>query len=381
MALDVLAVAGLLADEDDVGVDRALAEDDLGALLPEVAAATALGGAAEALEVAIRGEVGLGARVGGCRQRTSASGCGDFPARSIVKPWRTERRFDGRKVLRLCAVAPLGVLLGLLAFQGLTRAGLVTRMAAYQVDEAALARAEAPGPGLRVLFLGNSFTYFSDMPAMVARLAATGPAAAEPLLAVSYTPGGQRLEQDAGNQTVERLLHAADWDVVVLQEQSWRLSEDETSWRADTEPYAMRLNAEIQEIGAKALVYETWGYRYGLFEGDSYAQMQARLTRGNALLAMDLHANVAPAGRAFAAALHRAGRRRSCGPAMGSTRAFVGSYLAASVLYDELYGRDPTESSYAATLDPSEAAWLRSIAARTVRAHPVPDVTSDWEAG
>ena len=136
----------------------------------------------------------------------------------------------------------------------------------------------------------------------------------------SRTPrGGQRLQQDVDNPAVDRLLHAVHWDVVVLQEQSWRLSEDEDSWRAGTEPAAVRLNAEIRAIGATTLMYETWGYGHGMGGGDHYAQMQERLTRGTALLAMDLHANVAPAGRAFAAALgqqaeHTAVGRRPVAP-------------------------------------------------------------------
>jgi hypothetical protein len=291
-----------------------------------------------------------------------------------------QRSFDLRKVLRLSAVAPVGVLLGLIGYHGLTTAGMLPATPDYRVDEVALARAEAPGPGLRVLFIGNSFTYFNDMPGMVARLAATGPAAAKPLRAVSYAPGGQRLEQDVDNPQVDLLLHAVHWDVVVLQEQSWRLSQDEDSWRASTEPYAVRLNAEIRATGATTLVYETWGYGNGIGEGDSYAQMQERLTRGTALLAMDLHANVAPAGRAFAAALVS----RPGTPLWGddwSHPSLYGSYLAAAVLYDELYRRDPTQSSYSAEIDPGDAAWLRSIAASTVLEHPVPDVRSDWQAG
>jgi hypothetical protein len=289
-----------------------------------------------------------------------------------------QRKFDLGKVLRLCAVAPLGVLLGLLGFQGLTRAGLLTTTPTYRVDEAALVRAETPGAGLRVLFIGNSFTAVNDVPGLIGNLAATGPSAAEPLRAVSYTPGGQRLQQDVDNKTVERLLHAVHWDVVVLQERSWMLAEDETTWRLDTEPYAARLNTEIRAIGGTTLIYETWGYRCGFMSGDTYARMQERLTAGNALLAMDLHAELAPAGRAFAAALIS----RPGTPFWAADRHHpspLGSYLAASVLYEKLYGLDPAQSSYDGGLDPAEASWLRSIARQTVQSHPLPDVRSDWQ--
>jgi hypothetical protein len=291
-----------------------------------------------------------------------------------------QRQFNRRKVLRLIAVAPLGVLLGLLVFQGMTWAGLRTVAQSYRIDEKALARAEQPGPGLRVLFIGNSFTYFNDMPGMVAKLVAAGPDPERPLLAVSYTPPGQELAQDVHNKNVERLLHAVHWDVVVLQERSWRLSQDETAWRAGTEPYALTLNSEIRAVGSRTAVYETWGYASGQFSGDSFAAMQERLTRGNALLAMDLHASLIPVGRAFAAALTaRPGAqlwdRDWAHPSL------EGSYLAASTMYDALFApSDPVESSYRGGLAPDEARFLRGIAFETWRKHPVPNLYSDWQA-
>ena len=56
MTLDVLAVAGLLADEDDVGSRAALAEDRLGACLPERARLAARGRLPQLLQAGARGD-------------------------------------------------------------------------------------------------------------------------------------------------------------------------------------------------------------------------------------------------------------------------------------------------------------------------------------
>jgi hypothetical protein len=83
------------------------------------------------------------------------------------------------------------------------------------------------------------------------------------------------------NANVELLLQAVHWDVVVLQERSWRLSQDERTWRAGTWPYARTLNAEIRALGSRTAIYETWGYRSGQFAGDSFGAMQERPGRGS----------------------------------------------------------------------------------------------------
>jgi hypothetical protein len=286
------------------------------------------------------------------------------------------------KLLRLSAIAPVGVLLGLLLFQGLTRAGVINRPLtfSYRLDAAALARAERPGPGLRVLFIGNSFTYFNDMPAMLGKLVAAGPTPERPLLAVSYTPPGQELAQDVDNANVELLLHAVHWDVVVLQERSWRLSQEESAWRAGTEPYARTLNAEIRALGSRTAIYETWGYRFGQLPGDTFAAMQERLTRGNALLAIDLQASLIPVGRAFAAALIARPQTPLWNPDTAHP-SLEGSYLAASMMYDALFApSDPATSTYSGGLPAGEARFLRAIAHSTWLAHPTASPYSDWQA-
>ena len=63
MPLGVLVIAGLLADQDELGVGRALPEHDLRALLPEIAPPAARGRATQMLEVAVVGQELLGSLV------------------------------------------------------------------------------------------------------------------------------------------------------------------------------------------------------------------------------------------------------------------------------------------------------------------------------
>jgi hypothetical protein len=108
--------------------------------------------------------------------------------------------------------------------------------------------------------------------------------------------------------------------------------------------------------------------------------MQERVTRGTALLAIDLHASLIPVGRAFAAAVTAHPRtplwnRDTVHPTL------EGSYLAASVMYDALFApSDPATSSYTAGLPPAEARFLRVVAHSTWLAHTTPSPYSDSRA-
>ena len=116
------------------------------------------------------------------------------------------------RLLRLIAVLLAGLLLGVGAFAALVALGVV-RNPLDPVIGGDIALARSGRPGQRVLFVGNSLTYYHDMPGMVGRLAAADPGP-EPLIVVSYTRGAARLSDFAGDGGLRRLLHEVRWDDV-----------------------------------------------------------------------------------------------------------------------------------------------------------------------
>ena len=70
---------------------------------------------------------------------------------------------------------------------------------------------------LRVLWIGNSFTYFNDLPAMVREIAATQKVK---LSCTRFLKGGERFSGHLKNRELLRALADGGWDYVVLQEQS-----------------------------------------------------------------------------------------------------------------------------------------------------------------
>jgi hypothetical protein len=265
-----------------------------------------------------------------------------------------------RRFLLWLSAIPVAVLLGVSLYAGLVRAGLVRNpFAPVAAGELPLARSDKPG--LRVLFVGNSFTFRNDMPELVQRLSGEKKSR---IFAVSFTAGGWQLRNFAGNRELERLLHEVHWDVVVLQEQS-QIPSFGPDYRArEFDPYVQSLAQKIEAAGARPLLFETWGYRTGdrrNLPGDTFVQMQARLAWGYADAARTFGARIAPVGTAWLAAL-------SSRPQLDlwadddKHPSRLGSYLAACVFYATLTNRSPVGNGFTDGLNESDARFLQRVA-------------------
>ena len=267
-----------------------------------------------------------------------------------------------KRLIRLLACASVGVVLGVSVYVGLVQSGLAPSPFDPLVrGDIALARSARPG--LRVLFVGNSFTFRNGLARMVHDLAVYDRGGPQ-LFAVEYAAPGWSFEDAANDDGLTRLLQDVRWNVVVLQEQSQLLSFAREEWQRETYPFARALQNEITRDGAHTLLFMTWGYKRGdqhNWPGDSFAGMQRRLSEGYSALAAELRASVAPAGLAWAEAL----RQRpglDLWESDGKHPNRHGSYLAACVFYGILTGRDPVRSTFTAGLQPSDARFLQGVA-------------------
>lgn len=272
-----------------------------------------------------------------------------------------------KRLTRLVACAAVGIVLGVSVYVGLVQSGLAPSPFDPLVrGDIALARSARPG--VRVLFVGNSFTYRNGLAAMVHDLA-VGDNGGPQLFAVEYAAPGWSLEAAAKDNGLTVLLRDVRWNVVVLQEQSQLLSFTREQWQRETYPFAKALQDKISTDGARTLLFMTWGYRLGdrhNWPGDTFVGMQARLAQGYSELAAELPASVAPAGLAWAEAL----RRRpglDLWDSDGRHPDKEGSYLAACVFYADLTGRDPARSTFTGGLQPADARFLQRVAAGVVR--------------
>jgi len=249
-----------------------------------------------------------------------------------------------RSPSRLLVVSVV-VLIGLGAF-GIVRAA------------EASCRPFARTPCVRVLFLGNSYTYVNDLPAVFRNVARAGGQNVETAMVAD---GGETLAQHAASSTSLAAIRGSNWQFVVLQEQS-EIPALASALQSQTAPAVGSLVGIIRAAGATPILLETWAHRDGWpAYGLDYAAMQAAIDAGYATLGGDLGVTVAPAGQVWQSVLRH-------DPAValwqddGSHPSRAGTYLAACVLYTRIVGASPVGISDTEGLTADVAHTLQAFA-------------------
>ncbi len=218
-------------------------------------------------------------------------------------------------------------------------------------------------PPVRVLFIGNSFTAFNDLPRMVEEMAASVDVSVR---ADVIAPGGAWWRDHAASSTTMGTLEDNEWDFVVLQEQSMALAAPEFARRVSYPPL-LDLATAARGSGGEPVLFMTWGHRNGAPElgHDDYSSMQITLAGTYTEFGQRLAAPVAPVGMAWWLGLEEVPALDLYQPD-GSHPSLAGSYLAAAVISATLFDIDPTEIETTSGLDEATAVALRGLAGRAV---------------
>lgn len=223
---------------------------------------------------------------------------------------------------------------------------------------------------LSMLFIGNSHTYYNDLPHLFSNLAASG---GKVVTTDMSAPGGYTLEQHTILQATLDKIARGGWDYVVLQEQSQYPTIDFYRY-SSMYPAARHLDSLITAVRAQTVLYMTWGWRYGgmqTINGHSspdfvdYFQMQDSVSAAYRMIAGELQAVLSPAGDAWAYA-HRQDTTIIFWQPDNYHPTLAGSYLAACVFYFTLFNESPIGLSYNPGLDSDLINFLQRAADQTV---------------
>lgn len=188
---------------------------------------------------------------------------------------------------------------------------------------------------MKVLFIGNSYTYFNDLPALFCRVCRENgiEAEADSVTAGGYTLGQYLLKDNEYGIKAKELLEKEKYDFVVLQEQSVRPASEPGRFFED----AGELIKLIKKNGAKPALYETWARADGSavltelgWDGDT---MQEKLRRSYEKAATDNKAVVVYAGEKLREAYKRG---EPVYDPDGSHPSPLGSQIAAEEFYRTL---------------------------------------------
>ncbi len=220
---------------------------------------------------------------------------------------------------------------------------------------------------MRILFIGNSLTFYNDLPGMFADLARSGGHQVEFEMAA---PGGWSLSHHAASEATLEKMERQRWDVVVLQERS-DIPAIVDQREEQMYPAIRLLESRIRAGGAQTVLFVAWGRRDGLPEaglGD-YAAMQGQIQAGYIEIAKELHTLAAPVGRAWQGAMTQ-DQNLDLWAYDGIHPNEMGTYLAACVFYSVIFQQSPEGLAYWAQWPVEETQFLQTVAAETVLEGP-----------
>ena len=212
----------------------------------------------------------------------------------------------------------------------------------------------------RVLFIGNSLTFYNDMPDMFAELAVSGGHTVEVDMS-AY--GGWTLSDHAASDNTGSKLEQ-HWDYVVLQEQS--VIPSIIDERTEKMYPAVRLLYSKVSRGA-LILFMTWGRRDGLIDAgfSTFSDMQTQIQAGYTEIGNELGVVVAPVGVAWQDVIQQ-NPQVNLWHTDGVHPSKEGSYLAACVFYAVIFQQSPEGLTYTAGLPEEITQVLQAIASEIV---------------
>lgn len=215
-----------------------------------------------------------------------------------------------------------------------------------------------------VLFIGNSYTGYNNMAAMVSTCATS---AGDAINFDTHTPGGSTFLQHSSNSAVQEKIAQGNWDFVVLQEQSQLPSFPEAQVATQVYPYATQLDSTIRYHNpcAETIFYMTWGRKNGDASNCptwppvcTYEGMDSLLHLRYKLMAEMNEAIVAPVGAVWNY-IRQNHPEIELFNADESHPSLAGSYVAACCFYTTIFRKNPQAITWNSSFSPQIANDIR----------------------
>ena len=213
-----------------------------------------------------------------------------------------------------------------------------------------------------ILFIGNSFTFFHDLPQMLQKLAGE---AGDELYVDSVLRGGAYLHEfadpeDEVGQKLREVYPARVWDYIILQDQSFNPAGNPE----DCLKAAAFLCDMMKGNAKNFLFYSTWAYEEGSEKlnatGMSYDGMLTVLTETYQKAAVQNGAVRVPVGAAFAK-LFRDNPEIILYEPDNFHPSAAGSYTAACLFYQAVTGKSAAALGVPDEVSESDGALIREV--------------------
>jgi hypothetical protein len=217
-----------------------------------------------------------------------------------------------------------------------------------------------------VLIIGNSRTYYHDMPSMLRQMADSDHARERYDVVARAVPAGT-LEWSWKDPATQQLLKE-HWREVIIQAESNAQSRDDAEQRFFD--YGKRLISEVENNGAEPVVIVNWVYGEDLFKSNTPGMrswLYNKIQRDYVYLSQETGAHLVNVGRVWEFV-------RAASPDLplyedGNHPTVQGSYLSALMLYTYLSGRDGLGVTYVpADMSVEQAAAIKRVVGEWMQA-------------
>ncbi len=184
--------------------------------------------------------------------------------------------------------------------------------------------------GMKILFIGNSFTARNNLPGLIAQMAAVrGQQLQHQLIQAGGASLRMHWNKGEAQKAIQRTSGQPRYDYVVLQEQSTLPQKNPQRFHENVRLF----DQAIKAAGSKTALYLTWARQ-------NAPETQQAITDAYTAIGEELGSTIIPVGVAWQNFL---GQHRA--PALHdkdqSHPSFAGSYLAACVFFAVLFGENP----------------------------------------
>lgn len=215
------------------------------------------------------------------------------------------------------------------------------------------------------LFIGNSYTYYNDMPKLVNSIANS---VQDTLITSQSTIGGYFLDQHFTNVDTRALLSSKVYDFVVLQEQSVRPALDSATTAYKFFQYSQKLDsvAKVFSPNSQTIYYMTWGRKYGDATNCptnpnvcTYEKMDSMLRVRYRMAQAETGSLISPIGAVRNYLIKNFPEIELYDPDNSHPSA-AGSFVSAMTFYTTIFQKDPTATSYDFTIGNANATTIRN---------------------
>ncbi len=221
----------------------------------------------------------------------------------------------------------------------------------------------------KILFLGNSFTGWNEMPSMLEELAKN---TNNNVYVDKYLLYGRSLFEISQSNAAINKINSLKWDYIVLQDSPYRFAYPNEF--NEVYPLNLALNNLRQiinnnSIETKIILFMPWAYKDGKFwveeEMDNYHEMQVKIYENSLTIAKGYGFKIAPVGWAWDKVVSNNDGIELFTPDLAHPTV-EGSYLTACVIYSTIFHEELFNNQYIIDIPIHVAYYLQKLATSTV---------------